>query len=68
MPIKEHQISIRLEPGTTARAAALATGLRVSSPKRFPRLSRAAVLRMAMNEGLGLLEHRLDVQSGNDSQ
>lgn len=58
MPNKDLQISIRFETGVSTRAEALVTKLRASAELRAFNVSRAAVLRSALLEGLGVLEQR----------
>lgn len=58
VPNKDRQISIRFEPDIPARAEALITKLRDSADLRAPSISRAAVLRIALREGLNVLEQR----------
>lgn len=55
---KEQQISIRLEPDVASRAEGLVAKLTTLPEFRPFRLTRAAVLRMAMLEGLAALERR----------
>jgi len=55
---KDHQISIRFEPETVERAALLVRRLRATKEFCVFGLSRAAVLRVALVEGLRVLEQR----------
>lgn len=55
---KEQQISIRLEPDVAERAETLVTQMTPLAEFKAFRLTRAAVLRMAMLEGLTVLEGR----------
>jgi hypothetical protein len=54
----DQQLSIRLEQGVADRAEALLIEMADLPAFRALRLSRAAVLRMAMLEGLQVLEKR----------
>ena len=55
---KEQQISIRLEPDVAERAESLVAKMTTRPEFRPFRLTRASVLRMAMLEGLEVLEQR----------
>jgi predicted DNA-binding protein len=59
---KEQQISIRLEPDLAERAEALSNALGSRPEFRAFRMTRAAVLRMAMLEGLATLEAKYEIQ------
>jgi hypothetical protein len=63
VPNKDHQISIRFETGVSTRAEALVAKLRDSAEPRAVNVSRAAVLRTALLEGLGVLEQRYGLSS-----
>lgn len=56
---KDQQISVRLDGGIGERAEALAESLAELPEFQAFRLTRATVLRMAMIEGLAVLEQRL---------
>jgi hypothetical protein len=59
---KEQQISIRLEPDISERAEAISAALGGRPEFRAFRMTRAAVLRMAMLEGLAALEAKYEIQ------
>jgi hypothetical protein len=63
VPNKDRQISIRFEPDIPTRAEALITKLRDSAKLRTLSISRAAVLRIALREGLVVLEQRYGLDS-----
>jgi len=56
--VSMEQISIRLEPELGERADALANALASRPEFKAFRMTRAAALRMAMLEGLAVLEQR----------
>jgi hypothetical protein len=56
--VSMEQISIRLEPELAARADSLAAALAERPEFKAFRMTRAAALRMAMLEGLTILEQR----------
>lgn len=60
---KEQQISIRLEPDLAERAEALSNALGSRPEFRAFRMTRAAVLRMAMLEGLATLEAKYELET-----
>ncbi len=61
------QISIRLEPELSARAEKLAEALAARSEFKAFRMTKAAALRMAMLEGLSVLERKYAIPEKPDA-
>jgi hypothetical protein len=63
-PRKATQVALRVDPATLDRAAALADRMAQRADLRAFRLSRAAVLRLALLRGLDALEAENPDDSG----
>jgi Glu-tRNA(Gln) amidotransferase subunit E-like FAD-binding protein len=57
---KDAQVAIRMDPALVERAEALVPKLKTDRYHKAYRVSKAAVMRLAMEQGLALLEHQFE--------